>query len=838
MKTYNRWPGAYLYVVESMMADIRQAARMLVRNAGFTATAVLILAITIGAGTAVFSVVNGVFLTPVPFPESDRLVHIWNGIEPSRSDVVNVGSFNALRQANRSLEAVSAYQEVGGVFAPRPENEPTLARVSWNFFNEVLGIAPLLGRTFTMADEQAASPPVAMISYGFWVSAFGSDPDVLGRQVQVPDYPSLEIVGVLPAGFRSPTDLREPSSVWTLAGSGPPIGQLRFRVFGRLRPDVTLEQARAELSVIQDAVIQAGAIPDASDFGGGGRLSMMPGGQLTMDAIHTLYGRPDTRTAILLAFGAVLAVLLIGLANIVALELARFPQTEGELALRAALGAPRWRLARLMLAKSLMVSAAGGILGTLAAAALHSVLMANLPSNVPRALDIRIDQQVLLFAIALSVASGLLIAIFPAVRASGSDVRGLVQSAERSFTGGRRHRIFRDMLMTLQTATAFVLVVAAGLLIHSFWNVTSIDMGFDPDGIVSINATPPQSYSDAQYAGFIHDVRDRLDAMENVEIAAVSGALPMTSARGGSVTSVGPEGDVREMRGDVNGVSGGYFEALRIPVVEGRTFTREEASDGAFLAILSEGAARTLFPEGDPIGKRVEIGVRSFELTVVGVAGDIRSFLFGEIQRTVYTTSGLLGGDGSGVLLTRIFGNGALDASIIGAFLVARTSMEAEVIERVVVSAQPDAVTRIDGMDGRLYSSQASHRFRAFVLGAFASVAAFLAAMGVYSVLAHAVRQRTRELGIRMSFGAQRSELFTHVLRWALPPAAAGLVIGLGLSYVLNGLLTAYVYEIQPTDGPTYAIVTLFLSAVLLAAAAIPALRATRLNPIHALRHE
>ncbi len=273
-------------------------------------------------------------------------------------------------------------------------------------------------------------------------------------------------------------------------------------------------------------------------------------------------------------------------------------------------------------------------------------------------------------------------------------------------------------------------------------------------------------------------------------------------------------------------------------MVEGRTFTPDEAKNGALLAILSEGAARTLFPEGDPIGKRVEIGVRSFELTVVGVAGDIRSFLFGEIQRTVYTTSGLLGGDGSGVLLTRISGNGAFDASIIGAFLVARTSMEAEDIERVVASAQPDAVIRIDSLDSRLYGSQARHRFRAFVLGAFASVAAFLAAMGVYSVLAHAVRQRTRELGIRMSFGAQRSELFTHVLRWALPPAAAGLVIGLGTSYALNELLAAYVYEIQPTDGPTYAIVTLFLSAVLLAAAAIPALRATRLNPIHALRHE
>ena len=558
MKTYNRWPGAYLSVVESLMADIRQAARMLVRNAGFTATAVLILAITISAGAAVFSVVNGVFLTPVPFPESDRLVHIWNGIEPSRSDVVNVGSFNALRQANRSLEAVSAYHEAGRLFPPPPENEPTLARVSWNFFNEVLGIAPRAGAH--VHDGRRASG----------LSAGGDDQlRILGQRLRFGpgrvgppgsesrNYPSLEIVGVLPAGFRSPRDLGDPFDVWTLAGSGPSIGQTRFRVLGRLRLDVTLEQARAELSVIQDAVIQAGAIPDASDFGGRGPLSMMPGGQLTMDAIQTLYGRPDTRTAILLAFGAVLAVLLIGLANIVALELARFPQSEGELALRAALGAPRWRLARLMLAKSLMVSVAGGVLGTLAAAALHSVLMANLPSNVPRALDIRIDQHVLLFAIALSVASGLLIAIFPAVRASGADVRGLVQSAERSFTGVRRHRIFRDMLTSLQTATALVLVVAAGLMIYSFWNVTSIDMGFDPDGIVSINATPPQSYSDAQYAGFIHDVRDRLDAMENVEIAAVSGALPMTSARGGSVTSVGPEGDVREMRGDLNSVSGG-----------------------------------------------------------------------------------------------------------------------------------------------------------------------------------------------------------------------------------------------------------------------------------------
>jgi putative ABC transport system permease protein len=372
-----------------------------------------------------------------------------------------------------------------------------------------------------------------------------------------------------------------------------------------------------------------------------------------------------------------------------------------------------------------------------------------------------------------------------------------------------------------------ILLIAAALLVRSFWNVTSIDLGFDPNDLVTMSVSLPESYEGAQYAAVMHDVLDELNKMENVDVVAISTGLPMFSIQGLRTSSAGPNGEVRQLSG-ANGVSASYFDALRIRILEGRTFSPSEARNGTPLAILSEGAARTLFPEGDPVGKfvRTQVGATETVLTVVGIVADVRPILFFEKLPTVYVTSGLLD-----------------SAEFIGVggprvFLVARTTLKQEDVKRVVANIRPDAVTRFERMDNRLSINQASHRFRMFVLGAFAAIAAALAAIGVYSVLAYAVRQRTRELGIRMSLGAQQSGLFWHVVRWALPPAAVGLLIGLGVSYAFAEVAAAYVYEIQPRDTLTYFVATLFLLTVLLVGAALPAIRAARLDPIRALRCE
>ena len=612
------------------------------------------MAAAIGAVTAVFSVVNGVLLKPLPYPEPARLVAYWNGVSPARSDVLNPEALAALREESRGLEAVSMY-----VFGRQTLNAEgsaavhELIRVSPGFFSDVLGVPPALGRDFTPEDERAGAPPTAIISDGLWRNHFGSDPEIIGRIIRPrpspgllsgEQYPPLEIIGVLPPRFRSPADLETPD-IWTVSG---PIasGNALFGAFGRLRPGVGFEEARAELAAVHERVLQAG----------GERMSDR---QIQLTELTALHDARSQGQLILIFFAAVLAVLLVGVANLTGLEMARLPRLESDLSIHAAVGAARGRLVRITMARSVLLCLAGGLAGMLLAVAAHDFITASLPSGFPRQLDVGSDSNVLLFSIGISVVCSLVIASVPAIRASRPNLGALLASADRSTTQSRGRRRFLNLLTVVQCGVTLVLVFAAGLLIHTFWILTTIDTGFDPDDLMAFTVSFPDDYSTAARQNAYERAVEALSAAPGVEAAAVASSFPMHSVSTGSFRDPAgvslppnlPAGgggndesvEAGYQRYRFNAVSDAYFESMRIPVITGRAFTVDEARGAAPIAIVSESAARALWPERGAVGRRVEWASRGQgrEFTVIGVAGDIRElYVWQASQPMIYVPMG------------------------------------------------------------------------------------------------------------------------------------------------------------------------------------------------------
>ena len=806
-----------------MFSDFRYAARSLFKYPGATTLVVVTLAIVIGANTTVFSIVNGVFLEPIPFADPDRLVTIENSAAIGDFRDLNSDALTALRDRSRALESIGGYSP-GGL--PRTVESSdgaarvTLARVTANFFGEVLGIQPVMGRGLIPGDGEPGAPRVALISNAFWQRRFGGDAGVIGRTLQFSDLPPLEIVGVLGPDFRSPRNLEEAEDVWTTPDIDDPPSRTRFGVFGRLAQDATLDTARVELAVIGEAVASAGGEPiEDSTF--------------RIEPAASLYVTDSERTVILVFFGAVLAVLLIGIANLIGFELARLPQFEGAMAIRAAMGASRLQLIRFVLARTLLLGLTGGVLGALLAAASHTVLLANLPASIPRRMDIHMDGGVLAFSIGLSVLASILIALLLALRSSRPNVGAVIHRSSRAFTTDRGYRLFQDGLIAFEAGAALVLMIAAGLLLHNFWTLISVDRGFDPDRIVAVQVTPPDTHRGAAYLEVFNQIAQRFSVMSSVEATSVSTSLPLfrssgalIAAAGAARTAVDPVAGVRHLYG----VTSEYLETMRIPVMTGRMFTDAEDRAGAPVALISESLARTLFPGEGPIGRRIdweEYDGEIVQLTVIGVTRDIRPL---ETNRRVHAA---LYVPSSHALRLE-----ATDETLSSQFVVMRTLLAPDTIEEIARSVEPDALVTVLSMEDRIAGRVGGERFRTLLLSSFAGIAVLLASVGVFTVLSYLVGRRTPEFGIRMTLGATRRTVFVQVFRQALPPAAIGLMIGLGVAYALRESLTAYTFVIQPTDAPTYAIVTLLLSAVILLACVLPARRAARLDPMSALRDE
>ena len=796
--------------------DCRHALRMLARRPGQTATTVLTLAIMIGATTAVFSVVNGVIIRPLPYPNAEELVLVG---DLAMRGTINPASFEVLDRTNESFSALSPNvffpMEFDSEGSPRPV---IFKRVAPAFFSTIFRVRPEVGRLFASDDARVNAPPVAMISHAFWQSEFGGDPAVIGQSIRLQNEGTItfEVIGVLAADFRSPSDLGTPPEIFapfhvSLARS--PVGT--FPVFGRLKPGVTLENARAEWSVISDQVMGASGTFVV-------RAESDSSGTSPIFGLAEVYASGE-RAVIWMFFGAVGAVLLIGVGNLVGLELAALPRFERELAVRAALGWGPGRLMRLMLTRTLIAGTAGGLIGTLGAWAAQGLLVGSLPPNFPRTSDIRMDFRVWAFSMLLAAVAALAVGTIPAWRASRPDVRGLLSASGLQHTGDRYQGVLRDTVTTLQIASGLALTVAAGLLIQTFLAVTALDMGFNPDEVTEIQITPSLS-ADAGPVD-LGVVMERIGAMARVEGAAITTALP------GGNQSGGPFGDPdvaapARTRANYAVVSREFFRVLEIPLVDGRTFTDAETRDDSPVAILSESATREFWSGESPLGKRIvrldRLGMPSGrERTVVGVVGDTYYNEFNGPSPYVYVPA---------------------DRNRSGRFsryvVVRGDSLPRQEIEEVVAALVPRARVELIPMTQRFSYAVTRSGFAAAVLGGFALIALSLAALGIYTVLARSVLGRTRELGLRMALGLPRSRVIAHVLGWVGIPCCFGLGIGLGVAYAFRSVVSNTLYEISVEQTPVYLVAILVVAAVLLAAAAGPAYRASRLDPMDALRDQ
>jgi len=822
-----------LPLLEALWKDIRYGLRMLRKNPGFTSVAVLTLALGIGANTAIFSVVNAVLLRPLPYPEPGQLVQLrvdWSG---SPSSVFGSATFVEVKAQSQSLARIAAYCGGDMTLTGAGSAERVVAGAVTAEFFPLLGVQPALGRNFTQEEDTPNGPKAAILGHGLWQSRFGGDADVLGRTITLNEQ-SYSVVGILPAGFHYP----EPFQLWaplalgetggTFVGHGE--GMMLLKAIARLKPGVTLEQAQTELQTIAQRVQPARS---------GGPRAMGTGGDRG-DSVLTLVGLHeqvvgDVKGMLLVLLGAVAFVLLIACANVANLLLSRAATRQREMAVRAALGAGRLRVARQLLTESVLLSLAGGGLGLMLAfwgvRALGQWSGASLPSMH----GISIDAWVLAFTLGVSVTTGLAFGLVPAVQAWRTDVNAALKEEGRSETGGHR-KWLRHLLVVSEVALALVLLIGAGLLIKSFSRLMEVNPGFRTDGVLTFQATLTGRKSSPQTVNFIQQAIGRLKALPGVQAAAATDSLPLTHFERITPAEIDgrPPIDWSKVKpGDVTPVSRAtvthdYFNAMGIPVRNGRAFTSQDARSAAGVVIVNEAFEKHHFPGESAIGKRIHLLLGSSAgphwLTVVGVVSDVRqSGLAGDVTLEVYNpVLDDIGGEMSFAIRTS-----GEPAHLISA------------VRAVMAEVEPNQpIHNVMTMEQRLANTTTSRRLSTVLLGSFAAVALLLAVVGIYGVMSYAVTQRRREIGVRMALGAQKSDVLGLIIHGGLRLTLLGVAIGLAGAFALTRYLSSLLYSVKATDPWIFLIVAVALIGVGLLACWLPARRAARIDPMAALRCE
>jgi putative ABC transport system permease protein len=804
------------------MQDLRFALRTFSKTPGFTAVVLLTLGLGIGADVAIFSVARGVLFKPLPYREPDRLYRIGhvqkNSAVPGSS--FSPQDFDDLAAALPGMERVAAWSyspNLSGVNvtgAGEPESLPA-AMVSGSFF-ETLGMAPRLGRTLGPADDRPGANRVAVISSALWRRQFGSTPNAIGRVLEVDGTP-FTIVGVLPAAF----DLPAPEvDLWMpLSNVGedavPHRREVRWLdVLGRLRKDATPESVHAGLDALFARL--AGRFPDSNAGFERARLISLQ---------TALTG--DARGPILVLLGAVSLVLLIACVNVANLLLARAAARRREAAIRSALGASRGRIVRQLLVESTVLSVAGGAIGLLMARWGIDGLAALASGRIARAAEIQMDPVVLWFALMLSIATGLAFGLLPALHSSGGNLRAAIEGAGgRSESGSRGGTRLRRLLVLGETALAVTLLFGAGLLIRSFWRLTHVDTGMRTESVLTLSISIPSRIYNAEKDGPYRDaILSGIRALPGVVAAAGSKTLPLQG--GGEAYGVRVEGRPEEKRIQPDGgsiiVTTGYFSALGIPVVQGRDFTQADMDTEAPVLLVNRTLARQLWPGQNPVGKGLIFGEKS-RLEVIGVIGDVRQDGLEVTPRGAMYVPVARFPRSSLKVFVRHAGNPAALASGI---------------RSVIRSLEPDQpISRVVPLTEVVSEAAAKPRLLTALVTAFGAIALLLAALGIYGVISYGVAQRRREIGIRMALGAGRADVQRLVVREGMTLAGAGLALGLLASAALAPILRSLLFQTREGDPATLLTVTALLGAVALLACAIPARRASRLDPQAALRTE
>jgi putative ABC transport system permease protein len=803
---------------ETLLQDLRYGVRRLRRQPGFSFVATLTLALGIGATTAIFSVANGLLLRPLPYPNPDRIAMIWmdNSRIGLREDWHSYPDYDDFRTQNTTFEQVAIFNSASRTLVGSDSSDPERvqgAHASPNLFN-VLGVWPIKGRAFSEAENIPGANDVVVISHGLWTRRFGARDDVIESTVQLSGR-AVRVLGVMPEGFAFPSKETE---FWV--PTAPSDQQKTSRSFwlqsvGRLKPGVTIEQAQADLSRIKAGIIQR--VPSQIGYG-----------VYVVDYLSQVVGR--VRTAVLVLLGAVAFVLLIACTNVANLLLARASTRDREMALRAAIGAGRGRLIRQLVTESVLLGCIGGLAGVGLAWIGLRVLLANAPADLPRVTEMTLNGGVLAFAAGLSVLTGLVFGTLPALQVAAADLNRALREGGRSATGVGR--AIRRGLVVLEVAAAVVLLVGAGLMIRSFQKLQSVDLGFKVDRVLTARVTLyGQRYSAADArVSFYQQMFDRLHAGQGVEAAGAVGTVMLTATPNSSNFSIDGRPDFapeKRLEVPIDPVASDYFTTMGVPLLKGRLFDSSDTATGLPTVIINHTMARMFWPDDDPLGKRIKYGTLADGgpwLTIVGVVGDTRRTGFDSPVRPETYLPHAQNPAASLMVVMR----GTQDAA------QGETALRAAV--RAVDPLIPiSAVRPLSDVVGGL---AAQRRLNTLLLTVFAIVAALLAAVGIYGVMAYSVAERTREIGVRMALGASSAGILRLVLFEGLALSVAGIVLGLGGALALGRLIATLLYDVQATDLPTLVAIGAIAFATALVASVVPAMRAVGLTATEALRAE
>jgi putative ABC transport system permease protein len=800
-------------VLEQLFKDVRYGLRMLRRRPGFTAVAVLTLALGIGANSAIFSVVNAVLLRPLPYPEPEQLVSVYESLPQGGTGSVSVPNLIDWRAQSDVFTGIAAYQY--GDFNLQEEQQPVRAvgvYVTPNFF-DVLGVTPEAGRAFLEGEDAAGRERVVVLSDKLWRRAYGADAGLVGRDIFIGGE-KYTVAGVMPPSMQFPSPSAELWVPLVFSDSQRAArGQHAFNTVARLKPGVSLEQAQAQMSTIGRILEQQ---YPAQQEGRGVTLSLVQ-----EEAVQ--YVRP----ALLILLGAVGFVLLIACTNVANLLLARAASRRKEVAIRSALGAARWRLVRQFLTESVLLALLGGAAGLVVASWTVRALSALAAGYLARAGDVGLDWRVVAFTTALSVLTGVAAGLAPALHVSRADVQETLKESGNAGSSARGTWL-RSGLAVAEVASALVLLVGAGLLVKSFLRLQQVESGVRPENVLTMRVSLPAArYDTAQKAGlFYREVLGRVSALPGVEEAGVINMLPLQ--RYGSNGEIQVEGRDPLPPGRIplteyRRASTGYFKALGIPLLAGRLFDASDERDTSRNIVVSQSLARTFFPEGDAVGKRIKTGGPDW-WTIVGVVGDVRQAGLAQPSRPELFFPYTANRDDGMTLVVK----GANDPADLTA-----------AVRGEVQSVDPNQpVYNVRTMQEVIDLSISNSRLNMTLLGAFAALATLLAVVGIYSVMSYLVTQSTREIGIRVALGASRANILRLVVGQGLVLTLTGVGVGALAAFGLTRLMSSLLYGVEGTDPATYALVSALLLLVALAACYVPARRATKVDPMVALRYE
>jgi len=816
--------------MHTLLQDLRFSIRQLRKSPVFALTTILTLALGIGATTGIFSLVNAVLLRPLPFPESDRILSLQHESRKTGSiapQSLSYPDFFDWRSQNHSFSAIASYHDGTNTLTNVGTAQILEGQVVSADFFRVLGVHPALGRDFLAADENPGQH-VVMLSHHLWQSTFSSRPDIAGKTITL-DGSAYTVAGVMPEGFSFPLQNPAPQ-IWTSLAADAfdpdgdtPMSKQRgahlLDVIGRIKPGVTLDQARADISHIDSNM--AAQYPETNKFYASAQVK---------PELEALIG--DSRPILRILSAAVSFVLLIACANVAGLLLARASRRRAEIALRAALGASRAEIVRQVLVESLLLSVLGGAFGLALSTLFLQAMLRFIPKNIPRLESIPVDSTVLAFTIIASVLTGLLFGVFPALRMSRLDPSLALRDGTRSVTSGRGQHRLHSTLVIAETALGLVLLIASGLFIRSFARVLSVDPGFDHRNVLTADLSYPVSKGYAtKIAQFYDQLLPQVAALPGVKSAAAGWPLPFSGSNIGVGFEIeGRPTAVGEMPGaSVRIVTPNFFNTLRIPLLHGRDFAPTDTGNSTPVVIVDQGFAAKFFPSENPIGKHIKPGIDDgvhpeAMREIIAVVGDVKQSSLTKDARPTYYLPLTQCGVSAPTLVLRTGGD--------------PTTLTTP-LRTLVGSLNGDVpLYHIHTLDDLLSAAASTPRFTTLLLTSFAVMALLLSAVGLYAVLSYMVAQRTNEMGLRMALGAQRGDVLALILKRGLTLACIGLVVGLAASALLTRFISSQIYGIHAFDPVTYVVVTALLVAISLLASAAPAWRAARVDPMKTLREQ